>query len=133
MGSPSSKLREIIREQRAEINNLSLSLKRAKWIIKYLEQRNKQLEDHQTIMELQNIRENRQAAKKSRNKMTSLEQEIEADRENWLERVNMHLEKLLEKSNKENNMLRHISNHYWARNHVCKARIKILKAKLKKA
>ena len=65
--------------------------------------------------------------------MTSIEREIEADRENWLERVNIHLEKLLEKANKENNMLRHMKNHYWARNHVCKARIKILKAKLKKA
>ena len=65
--------------------------------------------------------------------MTSLEQEIEADRENWLERVNMHLEKLLDKAKKEKNMLRHMANHNWARNHVCKARIRILKAKLKKA
>ena len=65
--------------------------------------------------------------------MASIEQEIEADRENWLERVNIHLEKLLEKANKEKNMLRHMANHYWARNHVCKARIKILKAKLKRA
>ena len=45
----------------------------------------------------------------------------------------MHLKKLLEKANKEKNMLRHMANHYWVRNHVCKARIKILKAKLKKA
>ena len=65
--------------------------------------------------------------------MTSLKQEIAANRETWLERVNMHLEKFLEKANKENNMLRHMTNHYWAINHVCKARIKILKAKLKKA
>ena len=65
--------------------------------------------------------------------MTSIEQEIEAGHETWLERVNTHLEKLLEKANKENNMLRHMDNHYWARNHVCKARIKILKAKLKRA
>ena len=65
--------------------------------------------------------------------MTSIEQEIEVDRENWLERVNIHLEKLLEKAKKENNMLRHMKNRYWARNHVCKARIKILKEKLKRA
>ena len=65
--------------------------------------------------------------------MTSIEREIEADRENWLERVNIHLEKLLEKANKEKNMLRHMKNHYWVRNHVCKAQIKILKAKLKRA
>ena len=84
-------------------------------------------------MELQNIRENRQTAKKRKTKMTSLEQEIEADHETCLERVNMNLEMLLDKSNKEKNMLRHMANHYWVRNHVCKARIKILKAKLKKA
>ena len=65
--------------------------------------------------------------------MTSIEQEIEADHKSWLERVNIHLENLLEKAKKEKNMLRHMANHYWARNHVCKARIKILKAKLKKA
>ena len=84
-------------------------------------------------MELQNIRENRKATKKRKTKMTSLEQEIEADHETWLGRVNINFEKLLEKANKEKNMLRHMANHYWARNHVCKERIKILKAKMKKA
>ena len=48
-------------------------------------------------MELQNIRENRQAAQRSKTEMTSLEQENEDDRETWLERVNIHLEKLLGK------------------------------------
>ena len=60
-------------------------------------------------------------------------QEIEADRKTWLERVNIHLEKLLENSNREKNMLWRMKNHYWACNHVCKARIKILKAKLRRA
>ena len=84
-------------------------------------------------MELQNIRENWQAAQRSQTEMTSIEREIEANHETWLERVNIHLEKLLEKANKEKNMLRHMKNHYWARNHVFKARIKILKAKLNRA
>ena len=84
-------------------------------------------------MELQNIRENRQAARRSQTEMTPIERELEADKETWLERVNIHLEKLLEKENKENNMLRHMKNHYWARNHVCKTRIKILKARLRRA
>lgn len=59
LGPQSSKLKEVIQEQQAGINALSLSLERAKWIINYLEQRNKRLEDQQTIMEFQNIRENR--------------------------------------------------------------------------
>ena len=45
----------------------------------------------------------------------------------------MHLEKMLEKANKEKMMLRHMAYHYLARNKVCKARIGILKPKLKKA
>ena len=65
-------------------------------------------------MELQNIRENWQAARRSPTEMTPIEREIKADRETWLERVNIHLEKLLEKEKKENNMLRHMKNHYWA-------------------
>ena len=85
------------------------------------------------IMELQNIRENRQAAQRRRMELTSLEQEVNADRESWLERANIHLERLLEKSNKEKTLLRHMAYHSMARNKVCKARIRSLKAKLKKA
>ena len=65
--------------------------------------------------------------------MTPIEREIEADRETCFERVKIHLKKILAKENKENNMLRHMKNHYWARHHVCKARIKILKARLRRA
>ena len=50
--SQNSRLKEVIREQEADINALSINLERAKWIIKYLEQQNKQLEDKQMIMEL---------------------------------------------------------------------------------
>ena len=39
------------------IENLSLDLERAKWNMKYLEHRNKNLEDQLVSMELQNIRE----------------------------------------------------------------------------
>ena len=35
------------------------------------------------IMELQNIRENRQAARRSPSEMTPIEWEIKADRDNW--------------------------------------------------
>jgi len=132
LGPQSSRLKEIIEEQEAGIHALALNLERAKWIINYLEQRNKQLEDQQMIMELQSIRENRQAAKRRKIKLTPLEQEIEADREYWLEREKMHLLKLLEMANKEKNMLRHMAYHYLARNKICKARIRTLKAKLRK-
>jgi len=65
--------------------------------------------------------------------LTPLKQEIEVDPESWLERTSMHLEKTLENSNKEKNMLTHMAYNYMARNKVCKARIKTLKAKLRKA
>jgi len=84
-------------------------------------------------MELQTIRENMQVAKRRKIKMTSLEEEIEADQESWLERVNIHLEKMLDKANKEKKMLCHMAYHYLARNKICKTRINNLKAKLKRA
>ena len=60
--SPSSKLKEIIQEQKAEIDTLTEKLQRAQWVINYLEQWNKQLEDHQTLIELRKIREDRELA-----------------------------------------------------------------------
>jgi len=132
LGSQSSKLKEIIKEQESHIHDLSLNLERAKWIINYLEQKNKQLEDQQTTMDLRNIRENRQATKRRKVKLTLLEQEVDVDRESWLEKESMHLEKLLEKENKEKNMLRHMAFNYLERNKMCKARIRTLKAKLRK-
>ena len=44
MGPQSTSLKEIIQESQTEIKAFSLYLEVAKWIIKYLEQRNKQLE-----------------------------------------------------------------------------------------
>ena len=84
-------------------------------------------------MELQNIRENRQAAQRRRVEFTSLEQEIDADRESRIERVNIHLERKLGKAINEKNMLRKLSYHYLPRNLVCQVRIRSLKAKLKRA
>lgn len=112
---------------------MSLNLEKAKWIIKHMEQRNKELEDQQAIMELQNIRENRQAAQRRRVELTSLEQEVNADQESWLERANIHLERRLEKSINEKNMLRNMAYHYLSRNMVCQARIRSFNAKLKRA
>ena len=83
-------------------------------------------------MELQNIRENRQAAQRRGIELTSLEQEINDDRESNLERINIQLERLMDKADKDHAFLRHMDFHYMARNKVCKARIRNLKAKLKK-
>lgn len=65
--------------------------------------------------------------------MKSLEQEIEVDRESWLDRKNIHLEKLLEKANEKKKMLGHMAYHYLTRNKICETRVKRLKAKLKKS
>ena len=70
--------------------------------------------------------------KKRKIKLTSIEQEIQADRESWLEIVNIHVEKLLDKANKEKKILHHMAYHYLARNKICKTRIRSLKAKLKR-
>ena len=57
-------------------------------------------------MELQSIRENRQDAQHRWIELTPLEQEINNDRESWLERINIHLERLLEKVDRDKTILR---------------------------
>ena len=84
-------------------------------------------------MELQNIHENRQAAQRRRIELTSLEQENNDDQESWLERINIHLERLLEKADRDKALLIHMAFHYRAHNMSSKARIRSLKEKLKKA
>ena len=125
--SPSSELKEIMREKKAENDSLKKKLQMAKWVINYLEQCNKQLEDEHTLYELRQIREDRELARKRPGDMTP------ADRESMLIHVNTHLKKLLAKANRDKDMLCHMKNHYWARMHVCKAKMNILKRQLSKA
>ena len=65
--------------------------------------------------------------------MSPIEKEIEDDRETWLERVNLHLEKLLQKSNRDNQMIRHMAYHYRTQNKICNMRVKKMKARLRQA
>lgn len=58
-------------------------------------------------MELQIIKENQQRSKREKGKLTSTKQEN--DQEYLLEKVNMHLERLLEKANKEKKMIHHMA------------------------
>lgn len=44
--------------------------------------------------------------------------DINENRELWLQKVNIHLEKLLHKANRENQMLRHMADHYHTRNKI---------------
>ena len=85
------------------------------------------------IMELQNIREDRLTAQQRRIEFTSLEQDINEDQESNIERVNIHIERLMNKADRDNALLRHMAFHYMAQNKVCEARMRNLKAKLKKA
>ena len=59
--------------------------------------------------------------------------EIENPREICLELAKIHLEKLIERANKENKMLRHMGYHYMTRNKICNVRMRKLKARLRKA
>jgi len=62
-----------------------------------------------------------------------LEKEIEEDRETWLDRVNSHLEKLLQKANRDNQIIRHMARHYRTQNKICNIRVKQMKSRLKQA
>ena len=57
--------------------------------------------------------------------------EINEDREFWLDKVNFHLDKLLEKANRNNKLQKKMAIHYYIRNGVTKVKIKQLKEKLK--
>ena len=65
--------------------------------------------------------------------MTPIEKEIEDDRGTWLERVKFHLEKLLQKANRDNHMIRHMAYHYRTRNNICNMGVKKMKTKLRRA
>ena len=123
----------LLKEKEAHIHMLNDNLARARYIISYLEQENKQLEDKKVLMELQMIKEGRQKIKEANVPLNPIEQEIEHGRETWIKRVNIHLEGLLKKANRDKNMLRHMAHHYITRNKICNMRIKKLKARLRRA
>jgi len=62
-------------------------------------------------MELEVLKAKRRSGKETQVTLTPIEQKIEEDRETWLERVNLHLEKLLQKANRHSQMLRHMAYH----------------------
>lgn len=106
ISSPSSELKEIIQQQKAENRLLQQKLEMENWAINYLEQRNKQLEDENALYELRRIREDRNLARKRPSDLTPIEWEA------MLIWVNTDLEKLLAKENRDKDMLRHMKNHY---------------------
>ena len=62
-----------------------------------------------------------------------MEQEINEDWEANLERIKMHLERLLDKAGQDLALLIHMAFRYRVRNMSAQARIRNLKAKLRKA
>ncbi len=126
-GSPSTELKDIIREQSTEIHSLQTKLLMEKWIINYLEQRNKQLEDEHKLYDLQKLREDRELARRRPGDLRPI------DRESMLIWDNAHLKRMLAKAKKDNKLLRNMKNHYWAQMHVCKEKMKVLQMWLAKA
>ena len=106
---------------------LQQKLDMAQWTINYLEQRNKQLEDEKELDELWRIRSDRVINRRRPGDL------LPKERESMLIRVNAHLERLLEKANQDKRLLRNMKNHYWARMHVCKAKMKIFQRRLSEA
>ena len=85
------------------------------------------MSDKQVLMEVELLKVKRQSDKEAQVTLTLIEKEIEDDRETWLERVNFHLEKLLQKANRDNKMIRHMAYHYRTRNKICNMRVKKMK------
>lgn len=125
--SPSQEAKEIIQHLRAENDALQKRLEGAQWTITYLEQRNKQLEEEKALDELWRIRSDRVLNQRRPG------DPLPADRESMLIQVNAYLERLLAKANQEKQLLRNMKNHYWARMHVCKAKMKMFQRRLSEA
>ena len=64
---------------------------------------------------------------------TLFEQEIEKNQEAWLERVNDHLEKKLEKANRDLDLQRRMTRHYKKLNQFSRRKLKATQEKLKEA
>ena len=64
---------------------------------------------------------------------TLFEQEIQNNREAWLERVNDHLEKKLEKENRDLDLQRRMTGHYKKLNQFARRKLKAAQEKLKEA
>ena len=60
------------------------------------------MSDKKVLMELEVLKAKRQSGKETQATLTPIEQEIKNDRETWFERVNLHLEELLKKANRDN-------------------------------
>ena len=126
--SPSSSdFYELIRQREEENLVLQRKLEMAQWTITYLEQRNRHLETEKELDELWRIRGNRGLNRRRPG------DPLPADRETLLIQANAHLERLLEKANQDKELLCNMKTHYWARLHVCKAKMKILQRKLSEA
>ena len=111
------------------------NLARAKYFISYLKQENKKVSEKQVLMELELLKAKRQSYKgksvtqEEETPVTltakqRIEKEIEEDRETWLDRVNFHLEKLLQKANMDNQIIRNMASHYKTWNKICNIRVK---------
>ena len=127
VSSPSQEAKEIIQHLRDENDVLQRRLEGAQWTITYLEQRNKQLEEEKALDELWRIRSDRVLNRRRPG------DPLPADRESMLIQENVHLERLLAKANQEKKLLRNMKNHYWARMHVCKAKMKMFQRRLSEA
>lgn len=125
--SPTSELQETIQQKEAENRLLQQKLEMAQWTINYLEQCNKQLEEEKVLDELWRIRSDRNWNRRRPGDL------LPKERESMLIRVNAHLERLLAKANRDNRLLRNMKNHYWARMHVCKAKMKMFQRRLTEA
>ena len=60
-----------------------------------------------------------------------LKKDIKEDIEIWLDRVNLNLEKLLKRANRDNQIIRHMAKHCRTRNKICNMIVKQMKTRLK--
>ena len=82
---------------------------------------------------LERQKEEEQALLQSTPLTALFEQEIENNKEAWLERFNDHLEKNLERENRDLELQRRMTRHYKKLNQFARRKLKVAQEKLKEA
>jgi len=85
------------------------------------------LEDEKILDELWRIRSDRTLNRRRPS------DPLPVERESMLIWDNAYLKRLLAKANRDKRLLRNMKNHYWARMHVCKAKMKMFQRRLTEA
>ena len=130
-----------LEQENSQLKAKQLVMEKEKFKAKKQEMKGKEVVDHEDLeyheghvarkrprtMGLRKALQREREQKPSMEELTfedRVSMEINEDGDFWLEKINFHLEKLLENANMDNKLQKKRAIHYYTRNHVVKVKIK---------